>query len=86
MEKLIEIDGVQYTEAQIRRALAIERDVRSPNFVDMLLGKIKPSELASRVSERGDAWCAMWETPGHWSITQRTASVTTGCWTRTRPF
>ena len=43
MEKLIEIDGVQYTEAQIRRALAIERDVRSPNFVDMLLGKIKPS-------------------------------------------
>ena len=55
MEKLIEIDGVQYTEAQIRRALAIERDVRSPNFVDMLLGKIKPSELASRVSERGDA-------------------------------
>ena len=55
MEKLIEIDGVQYTEAQIRRALAIERDVRSPNFVDMLLGKIKPSELASRVSERSDA-------------------------------
>ena len=55
MENTIEIDGVQYTEAQIRRALSIERDVRSPNFVDMLLGKIKPSELTSRLSERGDS-------------------------------
>lgn len=55
MTRYIEIDGVQYTEAQIRRALSIERDVRSPNFVDMLLGRIEPSELTSRLSEKGDS-------------------------------
>ena len=86
MEKTIEIDGVQYTEAQIRRALSIERDVRSPNFVDMLLGKIKPSELTSRISERGDSWCASSETPGQRSTTGKTASATIGCWRKTGLF
>ena len=49
MERLIEIEGVQYTEAQIKRALAIECDVRSPNFIDMLLGKIELSEFIRSV-------------------------------------
>ena len=78
MERLIEIEGVQYTEAQIKRALAIERDVRSPNFIDMLLGKIELSEFIRSV-DQGDAGCATLETQGHGSITRKTASATTGC-------
>lgn len=40
MAEYIEIDGVQYTEFQIKRALALEKVVLSPNFVPILLGKI----------------------------------------------
>lgn len=39
MEKFIEIDGVRYTEFQIKRALALEKKVLSPTFIDELLGK-----------------------------------------------
>ena len=41
-------------EAQIKTALAIERDVRSPHFIDMLLGKIEISEF-KRLVDQGDA-------------------------------
>lgn len=34
----VEIDGVGYTEAEIRRALAIEKDVRTPGFFRRVLG------------------------------------------------
>ena len=54
MEKTIEIDGVQYTEAHIRRALSIERDVSSPYFLDMIFGKIELSEFR-RMVDQGDA-------------------------------
>lgn len=37
MNKYIEIDGVRYTESQVRRALALERKVLSPNFIPNLI-------------------------------------------------
>ncbi|MDO5850491.1 MAG: hypothetical protein Q4P14_04680 [Methanobacteriaceae archaeon] len=44
MAEYIEIDGVRYTEFQIKRALALERKVLSPNFVSELLGKTEDNE------------------------------------------
>lgn len=52
MAEYIEIDGVQYTEFQIKRALALEKKVLSPNFVSELLGKTEDSE--SNLSSVGD--------------------------------
>lgn len=44
MAEFIEIDGVRYTEFQIRRALALERKVLSPTFISELLGKTEDNE------------------------------------------
>ena len=39
MSRIIEIKGVQYTESQLERALAVEKFVLSPRFKDILMGK-----------------------------------------------
>ena len=44
MAKYIEIDGVQYTEFQIKRALALEKRVLSPTFIPELLGMTEDKE------------------------------------------
>lgn len=41
MENYIEIDGVRYTEFQVRRALALERAVLSPDFIPDLIRRSK---------------------------------------------
>lgn len=55
MAEFIEIDGVRYTEFQIRRALALERKVLSPNFIKELLGKTEDDEsnFVNNPSSRG---------------------------------
>ena len=55
MAEFIEIDGVRYTEFQIRRALALERKVLSPNFINELLGKTEDnkSNFVNNPSSRG---------------------------------
>ena len=55
MAEFIEIDGVRYTEFQIRRALALERKVLSPNFIKELLGKTEDDEsnFVNNSSSRG---------------------------------
>ena len=44
MTKLIEIKGVQYTESEIERALAVEKFVNSQEFEDILIHGIYDEE------------------------------------------
>ena len=53
MESYIEIDGVRYTEFQIRRALALEREVLSPNFIPNLIKRSKSMKTVSETSAKG---------------------------------
>lgn len=53
MAEFIEIDGVRYTEFQIKRALALEKEVLSPTFIPKLLGRVKDSQMIEEVSEGG---------------------------------
>ena len=41
MEGKIEIDGNLYTEAEIKRALDLEKEILSPNFIKDLAGMFK---------------------------------------------
>lgn len=51
MTKLIEVGGVQYTESQLERALAVEKFVYSQKFRDILLyGKSDEEDLKALLS------------------------------------
>lgn len=39
MTKIIEIEGIEYTESQIKKALDIEKRVCSPTFADAVVDR-----------------------------------------------
>lgn len=45
MSKLIEVKGVQYTESELERAIAIEKFVYSQKFKDLLYGNYDEEDL-----------------------------------------
>ena len=53
MAEYIEIDGVKYTEKEIRIALAIEKDVRTPGFFRRVLGD-EFVDFCNKYSLQGD--------------------------------
>ena len=53
MDKTIEIDGVRYTEFQLRRALALEKAVLSPDFIPDLIERSKSLAKSHEKSSKG---------------------------------
>jgi hypothetical protein len=54
MEGKIEIDGNLYTEAEIKRALDLEKEILSPNFIKDLAEMFRKRRIEDEGSLRGE--------------------------------